>query len=371
MAKKDYYDILGITRNAEDREIKRAYKRLAMKFHPDRNPGNKNAENKFKEIKEAYEILSDTKKRASYDQYGHSAFEQENISSTTDFSDIFGDVFGDIFGGNSRSKKRSRKGSDLKYIIEISLEEAIKGITKNIKIPVLKNCNYCNGTGAQGALQKCHTCNGHGQIQMSQGFFTVQQTCPRCHGQGNFIKNSCFYCKGKGKLEIYKNLSVKIPSGIDNGDRIRLNGEGESGDNGAQSGDLYIEIKIKKHFLFIRDGNNLYCELPINFITAILGGVINIPTFNGYVRLKIPEGTQTGKIFRIRNKGIKSIRRNSNFGDLLCKIIVETPINLNNEQKNILSKLDKSFQNISNYKNNPKIGKFLNSIKDFFHNIKN
>ncbi|QJC37266.1 molecular chaperone DnaJ [Enterobacteriaceae endosymbiont of Donacia thalassina] len=371
MAKKDYYDILGITRNAEDREIKRAYKRLAIKFHPDRNPGNKNAENKFKEIKQAYEILSDSKKRSAYDQYGHSAFEQENISNTTDFSDIFGDVFGDIFGGNSHTKQRSRKGSDLKYLIEISLEEAIKGITKNIKIPILKNCSYCHGTGAQGALQKCHTCNGQGQIHMSQGFFTVQQTCPRCHGQGNFIKNPCFYCKGKGKLEIYKTLAIKIPSGINNGDRIRLSGEGESGENGAQSGDLYIEIKIQKHSLFIREGNNLYCELPINFIIATLGGNIKIPTLNGYVKLKIPEGTQTGKMLRIRNKGIKSIRKNGNFGDLLCKIIVETPINLNNEQKNILYQLDKSFNSVSNYRNNPKIEKFLNNIKRFFYNIKN
>ncbi|QJC36859.1 molecular chaperone DnaJ [Enterobacteriaceae endosymbiont of Donacia vulgaris] len=367
MSKKDYYDILGITKNAEDREIKRAYKRLAIKFHPDRNLGNKNAENKFKEVKQAYEILSDSKKRAAYDQYGHSAFEQENISNTTDFSDIFGDVFGDIFGGSSRTKNKSRKGSDLKYLIEISLEEAIKGITKKINIPILKNCNYCNGTGSQGSLQKCNTCNGYGQIQMSQGFFTVQQTCPRCHGKGNFIKNPCFYCKSQGKLETYKTLSIKIPSGINNGDRIRLNGEGELGEHGAQSGDLYIDIKIKKHSLFIREGNNLYCELPINFITAILGGNIKIPTLNGYVKLKIPEGTQTGKILRIRNKGVKSIRRNSNVGDLLCKIIVETPINLNNEQKNILYQLNKSF----NYKNNPKIEKFLILIKNFFYNITN
>ncbi|QJC35633.1 molecular chaperone DnaJ [Enterobacteriaceae endosymbiont of Donacia sparganii] len=369
MAKKDYYDILGVAKNAEDREIKRAYKRLAMKFHPDRNPGNKEAENKFKEIKQAYEILSDVKKRNAYDQYGHSAFEQENISNTTDFSDIFGDVFGDIFG-SSRSNQKSKKGADLKYLIEISLEEAIKGITKEIKIPILKTCNYCNGTGAKGSLQKCHTCNGHGQIQMSQGFFTVQQTCPRCHGQGNFIKNPCFYCKGQGKLEVYKTLSVKIPSGIDTGDRIRLNGEGEIGNNGAKSGDLYIEIKIKKHSLFIREGSNLYCELPINFITATLGGNIKIPTLNGYVKLKIPEGTQTGKMFRIRNKGIKSIRKNSIFGDLLCKIIIETPINLNNKQKNILYQLDESFNEFSSYKNFPKIRKFLDNIKNFFYNIK-
>ncbi|QJC33637.1 molecular chaperone DnaJ [Enterobacteriaceae endosymbiont of Donacia provostii] len=370
MAKKDYYDILGVSKNAEDREIKRAYKRLAMKFHPDRNPGNKDAENKFKEIKQAYEILSDSKKRTAYDQYGHAAFNQENINHTTDFSDIFGDVFGDIFG-NSKTNQRSNKGADLKYLMEISLEEAITGIIKKISIPVLKNCDYCNGTGAQeGLLQKCYTCNGHGQIQMSQGFFTVQQTCPRCHGQGNFIKKPCFYCKGRGRLESNKILSVKIPSGIDTGNRIRLHGEGEIGKNGI-AGDLYIEIKIKKHHLFIREGNNLYCELPISFVIATLGGTIKIPTLNGYVKLKIPEGTQTGKMFRIRNKGIKSIRRNSIIGDLLCKIIIETPINLNKKQKDILYKLDKSFHEYSNYNNNPKIKKFLENIKNFFYKIKN
>ncbi|QJC36041.1 molecular chaperone DnaJ [Enterobacteriaceae endosymbiont of Donacia cincticornis] len=369
MAKKDYYDILGISKNAEDREIKKAYKRLAIKFHPDRNPGNKNAENKFKEIKQAYEVLSDSKKRTAYDQYGHAAFEQEHINNTADFSDIFGDVFGDIFG-NSRTNKKTKKGADLKYLMEISLEEAITGITKKIKIPILKSCNYCNGTGAQqGSLQKCYTCNGHGQIHMSQGFFTVQQTCPRCHGQGNFIKNPCFYCKGKGKLESYKTLSVKIPSGIDTGDRIRLNGEGEISQNGI-SGDLYIEIKIKKHHLFIREGNNLYCELPISFIIATLGGNIKIPTLNGYVKLTIPEGTQTGKMFRIRNKGIRSIKRNNILGDLLCKIVIETPINLNQKQKDILYQLDKSFHEFSSYKNNPKIKNFLENIKNFFYKIK-
>ncbi|QJC32420.1 molecular chaperone DnaJ [Enterobacteriaceae endosymbiont of Donacia dentata] len=370
MAKKDYYDILGVTKNAEDREIKKAYKRLAMKFHPDRNPGNKNAEDKFKEIKQAYEILSNAKKRAAYDAYGHSAFDHENINNTTtDFSDIFGDVFGDIFGGNTKNKQSSKRGSDLKYLIELSLEDAVKGITKEIKIPILKNCNYCNGTGSQGALQKCYTCNGLGQIHMSQGFFTVQQTCPKCHGQGNFIKNPCFYCKGKKKIEVYKTLSVKIPSGINSGDQIRLSGEGEIGYNKFSSGDLYIEIKIKKHHLFTRKENNLYCELPINFITAILGGNIDIPTLNGYVKLKIPQNTQTGKIFRIRNKGIKSIK-NNNFGDLFCKIKIEIPINLNNTQKKILYKLEKSFNEFSDYRNYPKLKKFLDSIKNFFHKIK-
>ncbi|QJC31594.1 molecular chaperone DnaJ [Enterobacteriaceae endosymbiont of Donacia tomentosa] len=369
MVKKDYYDILGVTKTAEDREIKKAYKRLAMKFHPDRNPGNRNAENKFKEIKQAYEILSDSKKRAAYDQYGHSAFEQENVSNTTDFSDIFGDVFGDIFG-NSRTNKNKKRGSDLKYLITLSLEEAIKGITKQIKIPVLKNCNYCKGTGSQKPLQKCYTCNGHGQIQMSQGFFTVQQTCPRCHGEGYFIKNPCVYCKGKGKLEVYKTLSVKIPNGVDTGDRIRLTGEGETGNNGAKSGDLYIEIKIKKHSLFKREGNNLYCNLPVNFVTAALGGSINIPVLDGYVKIKIPPGTQTGKILRIPKKGVKSIRDND-IGDLFCKIVIETPINLNDKQQKILYNLRQSFNEFSDARNNPKLKKFLDNINRFFYVIKN
>ncbi|QJC28108.1 molecular chaperone DnaJ [Enterobacteriaceae endosymbiont of Plateumaris braccata] len=368
MSEKDYYEILGVAKNAKDREIKQAYKRLAIKFHPDRNQGKKEAENKFKEIKQAYEILSDKQKRSAYDQYGHSAFEQDNINNTTDFGDIFGDVFGDIFG-NSRNYK-SNKGNDLKYAINISLEEAVKGTIKEIKIPFLKKCTNCNGTGAQGSLQNCYTCNGHGQIQMRQGFFTVQQTCPNCNGKGTLIKKLCITCKGKGKVEKYKILSIKIPSGINTGDRIRLNGEGDLGNNGAPSGDLYIEIRIKKHPLFVREENNLFCELPINFSIAALGGNLDIPTLNGYVKIKIPPETQTGKIFRLRNKGIKSIRDNL-IGDLLCKIIVETPVNLNDKQKIMLHNLGKTFFKSNNYKNIPKYKKFIKNIKLFFDNLKN
>ncbi|QJC30348.1 molecular chaperone DnaJ [Enterobacteriaceae endosymbiont of Neohaemonia nigricornis] len=366
MAKKDYYDILSINKDATDKEIKRAYKRLAIKFHPDRNPGDKNSENKFKEIKQAYEILSDAKKRSAYDQYGHSAFEQENISHTTaDFSDIFGDVFGDIFG-NTRSNRKTR-GADLQYIINISLEESITGVKKQIKIPFLQSCKYCKGTGSQGSLQQCHTCHGHGQIQMSQGFFTVQQTCPRCHGRGSFIKNPCIYCYGKGKIETNKQLSVTIPKGINTGDKIRLNGEGES-DNKSIAGDLYIEIRINKHFLFIREENNLHCELPISFATAALGGEVDIPTINGIIKIKIPPETQTGRTFRIRNKGVPSIKTGL-MGDLLCTVKIETPINLNNTQKNILSNLDKNINLISDNRHTPLIRNFLKNITIFLRNL--
>ncbi|QJC31185.1 molecular chaperone DnaJ [Enterobacteriaceae endosymbiont of Macroplea mutica] len=369
MVKKDYYDILNINKNATETEVKKAYKRLAIKFHPDRNPGDKNAEDKFKEIKQAYEILSDAKKRAAYDQYGHAAFEQDgNATTTTDFSDIFGDVFGDIFG-NSRTNKTTR-GADLQYIINISLEESIQGVIKEIQVPFLKNCTYCEGTGSRGPLQQCYTCHGQGQIHMSQGFFTVQQTCPKCHGKGSFIKNICFSCTGKGKIEVHKKLSVKIPSGINTGDRIRLHGEGEAANNATfAAGDLYIEIRILKHFLFVREENNLSCILPISFTTAALGGEIDVPTINGIIKIKIPPETQTGKVFRIRNKGIRSIK-NGVIGDLLCTIKVETPINLNHVQKNILHNLEQSMLNntLSNIYY-PKIKKFLQNIKLFFINL--
>ncbi|MBK4764763.1 MAG: molecular chaperone DnaJ [Pantoea sp. Brub] len=367
MAKNDYYQILGIAKSANEREIKKAYKRLAMKFHPDRNPGDKLAESKFKEVKEAYEVLIDTNKRASYDQYGHAAFENSTNSNSADFSDIFGDVFGDIFGNN---RQRTSRGADLRYNIELTLEEVVKGITKEIYIPTLVECKICKGQGIkQGKKpQTCSTCRGVGQIQMRQGFFTVQQTCPNCHGRGSFIKDPCNICHGHGRIEKSKTLSVKIPSGVDNGDRIRLTGEGEAGRNGAPAGDLYVQVSIKKHAIFEREDNNLYCEVPISFVMAALGGEIEVPTLNGRVKLKIPAETQTGKLFRIRSRGVKSIRSGI-FGDLLCKVVVETPIKLNDKQKRLLRELEYSFGGPTGDYNSPRSKSFFDGVKKFFDGL--
>lgn len=369
MIKKDYYEILGIPKSAGDLEIKRAYKRLAIKYHPDRNKGS---ENKFKEIKEAYEILIDSQKRSSYDQYGHAAFDQNSMgkgySNATDFSDIFGDVFGDIFGG--RHQKEEVRGSDLQYDLEINLEEAVFGSLKNISIPTLIHCNSCRGIGTRLGVkpQKCLSCHGSGQIQMTQGFFTVQQTCPTCRGRGNIIKEPCNICKGKGLIRKIKTLSIKIPVGINHRDKIRLNGEGEAGPKNTPSGDLYIKIYIKKHEIFERENNNLYCEVPIDFSTAALGGEITVPTLDGKINLKVPAETQTGKLFRIRGKGIKSLR-NSYKGDFLCRVIVETPINLNENQKSILQKFRKTLITRSGKIQNPRSKKFLEGVKKFFNNL--
>ncbi|WWP01320.1 MAG: molecular chaperone DnaJ [Candidatus Dasytiphilus stammeri] len=375
MAKKDYYEILGIVKSAEERDIKKAYKRLAMKYHPDRNPSDKHAESKFKEIKEAYEILSDPQKRAAYDQYGHTAFEHGNSfgTSESDFSDIFGDVFGDIFGGGrSRGKSHTPRGRDLRYNIIISLEEAVRGVTKEIRIPTFEKCTKCQGNGTKLGTSplRCPNCQGSGQIQLRQGFFTVQQTCPYCHGRGTLIKDPCVTCKGRGRVDKKKTLSVKIPAGVDNGDRIRLSGEGEAGERGAVSGDLYVQIEVKKHPLFNREENNLYCEVPISFIMAALGGDIEVPTLGGKIKIKVPAETQTGKLFRMRGMGIKSLRT-GNQGDLLCRIVVETPVNLNERQKNLLRELENSFSGISGHKNSPRSKSFFDGVKKFFDNLTN
>lgn len=370
MNKQDYYRILGVSRNAGEREIKKAYKRLAIKFHPDRNPGSSFAEEKFKEIKEAYDVLIDPQKRAAYDQYGHAAFEHvntnsEGFSQSSDFSDIFGDVFGDIFG----NKHHTRKGADIRYDIELSLEEAVFGVIKKIQIPSLVKCNICRGSGAKPgtSIVSCITCRGQGQVHMRQGFFSVQQTCPTCHGQGKIIKDLCIRCYGRGKIEKQKILSIKIPAGVDNGDRIRLSGEGEIGDRGT-AGDLYVQVSIKKHPIFDRKDNNLYCEVPINFAVAALGGEIEVPTINGRIKLKIPSETQTGRLFRMRGKGVKSIR-NSIIGDLICRIVVETPVKLNDLQKQLLKNLKDSFDGPSGDQNSPRYKSFLDSVKKFFDNL--
>ncbi|CUX95644.1 Chaperone protein DnaJ [Candidatus Mikella endobia] len=375
MAKSDYYKILGISRNAEEREIKKAYKRLAMKFHPDRNPGNTEAEAKFKEIKEAYEVLADTQKRAAYDQYGHSAFEQgsgggtssfHGDSSGTDFSEIFGDVFGDIFGSSRR--QQANRGADLRYDIELSLEEAVRGVTREIRIPTLEECDICHGRGTRKGTSavRCPTCNGQGQVQMRQGFFSVQQTCPTCKGQGKIIKDPCMKCQSHGRIEKFKTISVKIPAGVDTGDRIRLSGEGYSGD--AAAGDLYVQVQVRKHQLFKREQNDLYCEVPINFAMAALGGEIEVPTLNSRVKLKIPAETQTGKFFRIRGKGVTSIRGGSQ-GDLICRVVVETPVKLNEHQKKLLSELEASFQGLRGDQNSPRSKNFFDGVKNFFDDL--
>ncbi|MFS7249386.1 molecular chaperone DnaJ [Rahnella rivi] len=376
MAKQDFYEILGVSKTADEREIKKAYKRLAMKHHPDRNQGDKASETKFKEIKEAYEILTDAQKRAAYDQYGHAAFEQGGMGGGAgygggggaDFSDIFGDVFGDIFGGGRR--QRASRGSDLRYNMDLTLEEAVRGVTKEIRIPTLDECDVCHGSGAKAGSSPatCPTCHGAGQVQMRQGFFTVQQACPTCQGRGKVIKDPCSKCHGHGRVERSKTLSVKIPAGVDTGDRIRLEGEGEAGEHGAPSGDLYVQVQVKAHKIFEREGNNLYCEVPINFAMAALGGEIEVPTLDGRVSLKIPAETQTGKMFRMRGRGVKSVRGGAQ-GDLMCRVVVETPVSLSDKQKQLLRDLEESFGGVSGEKNSPRSKSFLDGVKKFFDDL--
>ncbi|HGN1706133.1 TPA: molecular chaperone DnaJ [Providencia rettgeri] len=377
MAKRDFYEVLGLEKNASDKDIKRAYKRLAMKYHPDRNQGSKDeSEAKFKEIKEAYEVLSDDQKRAAYDQYGHAAFEQGGMGGGgfgggADFSDIFGDVFGDIFGGGRRQQRPSR-GSDLQYNMELTLEEAVRGVTKEIRIPTLETCDVCHGNGAKPgtSADTCSTCHGMGQVHMRQGFFSVQQPCPTCHGRGKVIKDPCNKCHGHGRVERYKTLSVKIPAGVDTGDRVRLSGEGEAGENGAPAGDLFVQVHVLPHNIFERDGNNLHCEVPINFADAALGGEIEVPTLDGRVKLKIPAETQTGKIFRMKGKGVKSVRGGLQ-GDLMCHIVVETPVKLNEKQKELLKEFGESLGGKGGEKNSPRSKSFLDGVKKFFDDLTN
>ncbi len=377
MSKRDYYEVLCITKEATDREVKKAYKRLAMKFHPDRTQGDKGKEEQFKEVKEAYEILSDDQKRAAYDQYGHAAFEQGGhggggFGGGADFGDIFGDVFGDIFGGGRGrgGQSRARRGSDLRYNMELTLEEAVKGKSVEIKVPTYVSCEKCDGSGAKKgtSAKTCTTCHGHGQVQMRQGLFAVQQTCPTCHGQGKVISDPCNACHGEGRVQKNKKLSVKIPPGVDTGDRIRLANEGEAGEHGAPAGDLYVQINVKDHPIFVRDENNLYCEVPICFTVAALGGEIEVPTLEGKVKLKIPKETQTGKMFRLRGKGVKSVR-SSITGDLMCKVVIETPVNLSKEQTELLKQLDKTMGKKRAH-HSPKETGFFDGVKKFFDDLK-
>jgi molecular chaperone DnaJ len=370
MAKKDFYEVLGVNRDASDDEIKKAYRRLAMKHHPDRNPDNPKSEEHFKEAKEAYEILSDAKKRQAYDQYGHAGVDPQSGmgGGAGNFGDAFSDIFGDIFGGRAGGGGRSNvyRGADLRYNLEVSLEEAARGTETRIRIPTMAECESCNGSGAKkGSEPKtCPTCGGHGQVRMQQGFFSIQQTCPKCHGTGRYVADPCGSCHGAGRVKQHKTLSVKIPSGIDEGDRIRLSGEGEHGVNGGPPGDLYVQIHIKPHQVFQRDHDDLHCEMPVSFTAAALGGEIEIPTLDGIAKLKVPAETQTGKVFRLRGKGIKGVRSASQ-GDLLCHVVVETPVSLTDHQKELLREFEEISQGNS-AKHNPKAQGWLDKVKEFF-----
>ncbi|MFQ3206481.1 MAG: molecular chaperone DnaJ [Glaciecola sp.] len=371
MSKRDYYEVLGVERNADERTIKKAYKKLAMKYHPDRTQGDKGMEEKFKEAQEAHEILTDSKKRPVYDQYGHAGVDQSRggggHGQGAEFGDIFGDVFGDIFGGGRGRQSRARQGSDLRYNLEMSLEEAVRGKDVEIRVPTLVECDSCHGSGAnKGSTPTgCPTCKGNGQVQMRQGFFAVQQTCPTCSGKGKIIGDPCSPCRGQGRTEKTKTLSVKVPAGVDTGDRIRLTGEGEAGENGAPAGDLYVQVNIREHEIFERDGNNLYCEVPLGFATAAIGGEIEVPTLDGKVKLKITLETQTGKMFRLRGKGVKSVR-SGNVGDLMCKVVIETPVNLSPKQREMLEEFDAS---LGGGKHRPKEQGFFDGVKRFFDDL--
>jgi molecular chaperone DnaJ len=373
--KEDFYKLLNVDRNASDAEIKKSYRSLAMKYHPDRNVDNPEAaEAKFKQVKEAYEVLSDPKKRSAYDQFGHAGVDPSmggragGFGGAEGFSDIFGDVFGDIFGGG-RQRSSVQRGSDLRYNLELTLEEAVAGTETKIRIPVLVSCSECNGSGAKKGSSPviCTTCHGHGQVRMQQGFFSVQQTCPTCRGTGKQIKDPCGKCHGQGRVQETKTLSAKIPAGVDTGDRIRLAGEGEAGERGGPAGDLYIEIRVKEHDIFTRDGANLYCEVPISFVTACLGDVIQVPTLDGEVKLTIPPETQTGKSFRLRGKGVKQVRGGA-VGDLLCKVKIETPVQLTKEQKALIEKLGESLSSGGKH-HSPQEHSWIDGVKNFFDKL--
>ena len=371
MSKRDLYEVLGVDKTAGEAEIKKAYRRLAQKHHPDRNPDNKEAEDKFKEAKHAYEVLTDDRKRAAYDQYGHAGIDPQRGGGghpgADAFGDIFGDVFGDIFGGGRRGGgQQVYRGADLRYELELSLEQAVFGDTQNIEFTTLGECGGCKGSGASpgSKVSKCETCNGVGQVRMQQGFFAVQQTCPRCKGRGQTISQPCDSCLGQGRVRRKKTLSVKVPAGVDTGDRIRLSGEGEAGANSGPAGDLYVEVRVKEHPIFEREGANLSCEVPVSFVTASLGGSIEVPTLHGNVVLKIPGETQSGRVFRLKEKGVRPVRGGST-GDLFCRVMVETPVKLNEEQKELLRKFEKSMQK-GGSTHSPRESSWLDGVKQFF-----
>jgi len=373
MAKRDYYDVLGVNRDADDETVKKAYRRLAMKHHPDRNTGDKSSEERFKEAKEAYEVLSDADKRAAYDRYGHAGVDSSmgagagfGAAGFGGFAEAFGDIFGDIFGQGRGSRSSVYRGADLRYNLEISLEQAAHGTETKIRIPTAEGCDTCGGTGAKPGTRPvtCATCHGQGQVRMQQGFFSIQQTCPKCHGQGKVIADPCTACHGVGRVKKHKTLSVKIPAGVDEGDRIRLAGEGEPGVNGGPPGDLYVQIQVKAHPVFQRNSDDLHCEMPVSFTVAALGGEIEIPTLDGSAKIRVPNETQSGKVFRLRGKGIKGVRSQT-AGDLLCHVVVETPISLTERQKELLRELEAINQRDSE-RHNPRAKSWMDKVKEFF-----
>ena len=371
MAKRDYYQILDVAKGASEADIKKAYRRLAMKYHPDRNPDDKEAEERFKEAKEAYEVLTDAQKRAIYDQHGHDGIDAARQGGGggggADFGDIFGEVFGDIFGGGRRGgRSQVFRGADLRYELELELPQAVFGYTTEIEIPRLMECETCHGSGAAKGHSPvtCEQCQGSGQMRISQGFFQLQQPCNRCRGTGRIVKNPCDTCLGQGRIRRTRKLSVKVPAGVSTGDRIRLGGEGEAGRNGGPPGDLYIEMNVKPRPIFEREGDDLSCEVPVSFATAVLGGAVNVPTLEGEVSLKIPTETQSGRVFRLRDKGVKPVRGGER-GDLFCRVVVETPVNLSAEQRELLKKFDQSLRS-DGRGHTPREEGFFEGVKRFF-----
>lgn len=367
MSKRCYYQVLGVERSASDEELKKAFRRLAMKNHPDRCPGDPKAAGRFTEAKEAYEVLGDPERRAMYDQYGHAAFEngasRRGGQPFGDVGDIFGDIFSDIFGGG----RRAARGSDLRFVLELDLEEAVAGIDKQIRVPTMVNCQHCNGTGSDdGKLATCATCRGHGRVRMQNGIFSIQQACPQCGGAGRTIVTPCKHCHGEGRLEDERGLQVKVPAGVDDGDRIRLSGQGEAGPSGATPGDLYVEIHVREHAIFKREGDNLRCEVPIRITQAALGALIEVPILGGTTTISVPPETQTGQEFRLRGQGVKSVR-SRHTGDLYCTVVVETPVRLDRRQRELLEQFESTFADAEEArKHSPRSSGFVENVKQFW-----
>lgn len=372
MAKRDYYEILGLPRDASGADIKKSYRRLAMKYHPDRNKDDADTEKKFKEAKEAYEVLKDSDKRATYDRFGHEGLQSGSPGGgfgSEGFGDIFGDVFGDIFGGGRRGANKVFRGADLRYELQLNLERAVYGDAVTIEVPSQSTCEDCDGSGSEKGSDpvECSTCSGVGQVRMQQGFFSIQQTCPACKGAGTVITNPCSGCHGQGRVARTKTLNVKVPAGVDIGDRIRLSGEGEAGRNGGPAGDLYVEIRVAAHNIFERNGADLSCEVPISYATVTLGGEVKLPTLDGHVTLKVPAGTQSGKVFRLRGKGVTTVRDRRQ-GDLFARIAVETPVNLTSEQISLLQSYEELLSSGGD-SHNPRASGWLETVKRFFEKI--
>ena len=373
--KADYYETLGVARGADEKELKSAFRKLAMQYHPDKNPGDENAEHKFKEIGEAYETLKDPNKRAAYDRFGHAAFENGGMGGggggfggAGGFADIFEDIFGEMMGGGRQRRSGGReRGAELRYNMDISLEEAYAGKTAQIRVPTSITCDECSGSGAKPGTSPvtCNTCGGSGRVRAAQGFFSIERTCPTCHGRGQTIKDPCTKCSGQGRITEERSLSVNIPAGIEDGTRIRLTGEGEAGVRGGPSGDLYIFLSLKPHEFFQRDGSDLYCKVPISMTTAALGGQFEVATLDGtQTRVKIPEGTQNAKQFRLKGKGMPVLRQPA-MGDLYIQIAIETPQNLNKRQRELLEE----FERVSSQDNSPQSSGFFARMKEFFEGL--